>query len=149
MRLSGVPLLCVFVPLMLNTVVMLMGPALLGVLLCPHPRVYQAYRRASTFWVSSFSALLGAALERYYGMATWVTGDAAPCLDRVVVISNHPTRLDWMLLWPYLAAGGGLGHLRIVAKAMQWTPYLGWAMQLAGYLFLARVWADDEAPMRE
>ena len=64
-----------------------------------------------------------------------------------VIICNHRTRLDWMLLWMVLArVPGALFALRIVLKAeLALLPWFGWAMQSFRFVFMSRKWATDEA----
>ena len=60
-------------------------------------------------------------------------------------ISNHPTRVDWMLLWPYFAHLGVLPDLKIVLKApLRKIPAIGWHIQLANFIFLERDLVKDK-----
>jgi lysocardiolipin and lysophospholipid acyltransferase len=76
--------------------------------------------------------------ERVYGVRFCLSGDALPPVPRrVLLISNHRTRLDWLFLWSMsLFAHNGAG-LRIVLKAgLKDVPFFGWALQQFDCLFL-------------
>eukprot|EP00462_Mataza_sp_D1_P010075 CAMPEP_0175163770 /NCGR_PEP_ID=MMETSP0087-20121206/25971_1 /TAXON_ID=136419 /ORGANISM="Unknown Unknown, Strain D1" /LENGTH=347 /DNA_ID=CAMNT_0016452585 /DNA_START=226 /DNA_END=1269 /DNA_ORIENTATION=- len=61
------------------------------------------------------------------------------------MISNHRTRLDWMYLWSVGFRFGLLSSMKIVTKAeLRKVPFIGWAMQMFGYLFLERKWEVDK-----
>lgn len=82
------------------------------------------------------------------GVRVVMSGDAPRAGERVLLLPNHRTRMDWMLLWTALMGQGLLWRLIIVPKAeMRRWPYLGWAMQLASYVFLRRRWEEDRACM--
>ncbi|OLP83830.1 Lysocardiolipin acyltransferase 1 [Symbiodinium microadriaticum] len=65
----------------------------------------------------------------------------------LLLISNHPTRLDWMFLWTLAAALGRLSGLKIVLKDnLRSAPGFGWAVQCFAYPFMCR--RDREADLR-
>lgn len=62
-----------------------------------------------------------------------------------IVISNHRTRIDWMLLWMLFAKTDLLFTLKIVLKGeLSSTPIFGWTMQTFRFLFLSRKWEADK-----
>ncbi|KAH9599387.1 Phospholipid/glycerol acyltransferase [Trypanosoma melophagium] len=67
-----------------------------------------------------------------------------------IIIMNHRCRIDWLVLFPFLARAGGARALRIVLKSeLSRIPVFGWAMQFFRYIFLTRKWTQDEERMRE
>lgn len=61
-----------------------------------------------------------------------------------IVIANHRTRIDWMLLWPLFAQTDLLFTLKIVLKGeLSSMPLFGWTMQTFRFLFLSRKWDVD------
>lgn len=86
------------------------------------------------------------ATERLYGMEVKIYGDAATkAQERDMVaepalwLSNHRTRIDWMLLWSVALRTSALASLRIVLKApLRKLPIFGWAMQHFVFIFLVR-----------
>ena len=115
-----------------------------AVLLLPiQPSRYRLLTRfVARHWLR-FAALLA---ERCGGVAFSFSGDCEPRGDRrVLVLCNHRTRLDWMLLWSFFARIGFLGSLKIVLKKeLKRVPFFGWAMQCFLFIFLERKWEKDE-----
>lgn len=62
-----------------------------------------------------------------------------------LIIVNHRTRLDWMLMWMFLARTDSLFTLKIVLKgSLAAAPFFGWTMQTFRFLFLSRKWEQDK-----
>uniref|UniRef100_F6W804 Phospholipid/glycerol acyltransferase domain-containing protein n=1 Tax=Ciona intestinalis TaxID=7719 RepID=F6W804_CIOIN len=81
----------------------------------------------------------------YAGMKVVVTGDAIQRHEKTMVLMNHRTRLDWLYFFPYVFHARILNRQKIALKSMlKWIPGLGWAMQVAGYIFLDRQWEADQ-----
>ncbi|RLN66918.1 hypothetical protein BBJ29_004977 [Phytophthora kernoviae] len=87
--------------------------------------------------------------EKLFGIQVQVYGDDATKAheadmpqDRALWLSNHRTRIDWMLLWSVALRTRTLHQLRIVLKApLRKIPIFGWAMQHFIFIFLVRsVW---------
>lgn len=71
--------------------------------------------------------------------------------DRAVIMSNHQIYTDWLYLWwiAYTNAVPTHGHIYIILKdSLKWVPLIGPAMQLYGFIFMARKWATDQEVMR-
>jgi len=108
----------------------------------------RTYRALSAFVISTWQAWVAFLLEVVWGIRYTVTGDVAALHSSPYLLleTNHRTRLDWALLWPLLHRAGLLRGLHIVLKnEIKWLPLLGWATQLARYVFLHRKWEADEA----
>ena len=77
-------------------------------------------------------------------MKVVVTGDSIPWNEGCILIMNHRTQMDWILLWNLLARFGDTRHCKIILKnSLKQIPGPGWAMQQAMFLFLARNWEKD------
>ena len=104
-------------------------------------------QRVLDFFVAAYLSLPAALLE-LYGTRIHCYGDAPTPGQRgeySVMFSNHPTELDWMYLWNWLYRYGDLTQLKIVMKgSLRRAPIIGWALQLACHLFLARDWDKDQ-----
>lgn len=63
-----------------------------------------------------------------------------------LLLANHHTRIDWMLLWMlFYRVYGAPATLRIALKAsMSQFPFFGWAMQYFRFIFMARSWEEDQ-----
>ncbi|ODN98540.1 acyltransferase [Cryptococcus wingfieldii CBS 7118] len=66
--------------------------------------------------------------------------------DRLVIMANHQSYLDWIYLWIICAYAGHSRGLVIMLKAsLKNVPLLGWGMQLFKFIFLQRSWAADRS----
>jgi len=78
------------------------------------------------------------------------TGDEIPPKEGAMLISNHPSELDWIIFWPLAAKKGMLGSLKGSMKtALRYLPGLGWAMDCLDFIFLNRDWDKDEQMLTE
>ncbi|RHY47656.1 hypothetical protein DYB34_010083 [Aphanomyces astaci] len=99
-------------------------------------------------WLGNVAILV----EQWHGMSTeiYIIGDKSriSCItsaERAVWISNHRTRIDWMLLWSLGLRTNTLHQLKIVLKdSLRAVPVFGWAMQAFQFIFLSRDWKTDE-----
>lgn len=64
-----------------------------------------------------------------------------------ITLLNHRTRLDWIYIW---CLGTFPHYVKIVLKAeLGRLPGVGWAMQMANFIFLKRKIANDEKHMKD
>jgi lysocardiolipin and lysophospholipid acyltransferase len=99
------------------------------------------FQRATRFVQTQWLTMVSSLVERMLGVEMVFSGDHVDVSKdrRVVVISNHRTRLDWMFLWSIFARYKMLTYLKIVLKAgMRKAPIFGWIMESLGYIFLSR-----------
>ncbi len=62
-----------------------------------------------------------------------------------IVLMNHRTRLDWMFYFCVLYRMSALAKIKIILKrGLEKIPGLGWAMQLALFIFIRRKWEQDQ-----
>ncbi len=86
-------------------------------------------------WLS-FGAWL---LERVGGVKIILTGDTLLPGDRVLILSNHRTRIDWMFLWCWAARLDLLSSYRVILKSsLRSFPWWGWGMSLCLFPFIRR-----------
>ncbi|ORZ33930.1 acyltransferase-domain-containing protein [Catenaria anguillulae PL171] len=65
-------------------------------------------------------------------------------IESAIVISNHCAAMDWALINAVAMRRGMLAHCKYFVKAsMQWVPFFGPGMRLAGFPYLSRNWAAD------
>ncbi|XP_062503636.1 lysocardiolipin acyltransferase 1-like isoform X2 [Corticium candelabrum] len=77
-------------------------------------------------------------------MKVVVTGDRLAWNEGCVIVMNHRTQMDWILLWNLLARFGDVRRCKIILKnSLRRFPGPGWAMQQCMFLFLARNWQKD------
>ncbi|TMW62397.1 hypothetical protein Poli38472_009890 [Pythium oligandrum] len=126
----------------------------------PVARVVQPiYRRVTHvvqyLWMTNVALML----ENVYGIRIEILGDVATQAaatagtmngERALWISNHRTRIDWMLAWSMAVRLQVLDRLKIILKApLRKIPIFGWAMQHFLFIFLNRRWADDQVMLKE
>uniref|UniRef100_H2Y6E9 Phospholipid/glycerol acyltransferase domain-containing protein n=1 Tax=Ciona savignyi TaxID=51511 RepID=H2Y6E9_CIOSA len=103
------------------------------------------YRRIVEILASMWQTQIVSSAELLQGMKVVVTGDAIERHEKTLVLMNHRTRLDWLYFFSYVFHARILNRQKIALKAMlKWVPGLGWAMQVAGYIFLDRHWETDQ-----
>ncbi|KAJ3095395.1 hypothetical protein HDU97_006998 [Phlyctochytrium planicorne] len=70
-----------------------------------------------------------------------ITGDhqALSADERLIILANHQTLVDWWYLWLLAWWKGAHGDVRIVLKSsLKWIPIMGWGMQFFEFIFLNR-----------
>ena len=90
-------------------------------------------------------------LSTFGGVTFNLHGDVPRAGERILYLSNHRTRIDWMMLWGILVQcpGQPLRALRIILKKdLQHLPLFGWAMSTFRFIFLSRDWAKDQINLR-
>ncbi|KAG1689629.1 hypothetical protein DVH05_020258 [Phytophthora capsici] len=115
------------------------------------------YRRVTRLIQWAWMGQVVLLLEKLFGIQVRVYGDAETKAhesnmhqDRALWLSNHRTRIDWMLLWSVAWRTHTLHQLRIVLKApLRKIPIFGWAMQHFIFIFLHRHWADDQVNLQK
>jgi len=123
------------------TVVNLLWSTLI-VLWCVLPR--KRYAHLSKKFVKWFLVLFVWAYERKTGYRTVMTGDRIPDRESALLIINHPGQ-DWAPLYSLALRSGMLGYvLPVVKSSLMMIPGFGWAMYLAGSIFLSRKFKRDK-----
>ena len=146
MKLSGVIFAIIVVWTAMLGTMMVIGPYGLIFAFVSPDSFKMVARFIQVQWLTTISSLV----ERMLGVEMVFSGDHLDVMKkdrRVVFISNHRTRLDWMFLWSLFGRYRMLFYLRIVLKAgMRKAPIFGWVMESLGYIFLSRSsknWKSD------
>lgn len=64
-------------------------------------------------------------------------------------MANHQTLSDWLYLWSFAYISRHHSALYITLKrSLKWIPFVGWACQLFGFIFLSRNWVADKGPLK-
>ncbi|KAJ1991483.1 hypothetical protein GGI25_003466 [Coemansia spiralis] len=62
-----------------------------------------------------------------------------------MMISNHQTYFDWIIIWILSYFQSCDGYVKIILKAeLKKVPIFGWGMQFLDFIFLKRKWSEDE-----
>lgn len=77
------------------------------------------------------------------------SGDRVPAGERVLLIANHRTEVDWMYLWDLALRKGCLGHMKyVLKKSLMKLPIFGWGFHILEFIPLERKWEVDEPVMQ-
>ncbi|KAL8145079.1 hypothetical protein AgCh_003330 [Apium graveolens] len=78
------------------------------------------------------------------------SGETVPSGERVLLIANHRTEVDWMYLWDLAVRKGSLGCIKYVLKSsLMKLPILGWGFHVLEFISVERKWEIDESTMRQ
>lgn len=106
-------------------------------------------RRATSFIFGSWLALWPFLFEKINNIKVVFSGDSVPERERVLLIANHRTEVDWMYLWDLALRKGRLGYIKYVLKSsLMKLPVFGWAFHILEFISVERRWEMDEPPMR-
>ena len=65
--------------------------------------------------------------------------------ERVLLMCNHRTEVDWMYIWNLALRKGRIGHVKYVLKSsVRNVPVFGWSFHLLEFLLVERNWQTDE-----
>ncbi|KAG4988422.1 hypothetical protein JHK85_031405 [Glycine max] len=77
------------------------------------------------------------------------SGDIVPSRERILLIANHRTEVDWMYLWDLALRKGCLGYIKYILKSsLMRLPVFGWAFHILEFIPVERKWEADESIMR-
>lgn len=78
------------------------------------------------------------------------SGDEVPVEERVLIITNHRTEVDWMYLWDFALRKGCLGYIKYVLKSsLMKLPIFGWGFHVLEFIPVERKWQVDESVMHD
>lgn len=107
-------------------------------------------RKATAFFFGSWLALWPFLFEKINKTKVIFSGETLPARERVLIIANHRTEVDWMYLWDLALRKGRLGYIKYILKSsLMKLPVFGWAFQILEFISVERKWEVDEAPMRK
>ncbi|XP_059279196.1 probable 1-acyl-sn-glycerol-3-phosphate acyltransferase 4 [Lycium ferocissimum] len=78
------------------------------------------------------------------------SGDHVPPRERVLLIANHRTEVDWMYVWNLALRKGCLGHIKyLLKKSLMKLPVFGWGFYVLEFIPLERDWVVDEPVIKQ
>lgn len=78
------------------------------------------------------------------------SGETVPPRERVVLIANHRTEVDWMYMWDLALRKGCLGYIKFVLKSsLMKLPIFGWGFHILEFIPVERKWEIDEPILRQ
>ncbi|KAK8568272.1 hypothetical protein V6N12_006828 [Hibiscus sabdariffa] len=107
-------------------------------------------RKVTAFFFSSWLALWPFLFEKINKTKVIFSGDDVPPRERVLLICNHRTEVDWMYLWDLALRKDCLGYIKYILKSsLMKLPVFGWAFHILEFIPVERKWEVDEANMRQ
>lgn len=107
-------------------------------------------RKATAFFFGCWLALWPFLFEKINKTKVVFSGETVPAKERVLIIANHRTEVDWMYLWDLALRKGSLGYIKYVLKSsLMKLPVFGWAFQILEFISVERRWEVDESRMRQ
>ncbi|XP_016650850.1 PREDICTED: probable 1-acyl-sn-glycerol-3-phosphate acyltransferase 5 isoform X2 [Prunus mume] len=77
------------------------------------------------------------------------SGETVPDGERILLISNHRTEVDWMYLWDLALRKGRQGYIKYILKSsLMKLPLFGWSFHILEFISVERKWEVDELNMR-
>ncbi|GLT58073.1 hypothetical protein SLA2020_309970 [Shorea laevis] len=107
-------------------------------------------RKTTAFLFGLWLALWPFLFEKINKTKVVFSGVAVPPKQRVLLIANHRTEVDWMYLWNLALRKGCLGHIKYILKSsLMKLPIFGWGFHILEFISVERKWETDEPVLRE
>lgn len=105
-------------------------------------------RKTTSFFFAMWLALWPFLFEKINKTKVIFSGETVPARERVLLIANHRTEVDWMYLWDLALRKGRLGYIKYVLKSsLMKLPVFGWSFQILEFISVERKWEVDEPTM--
>lgn len=102
-------------------------------------------RKATSFVFGAWLALWPFLFEKINKTKVVFSGDTAPARERILLIANHRTEVDWMYLWDLALRKGRLGYIKYILKSsLMKLPIFGWGFHILEFISVERRWEADE-----
>ncbi|KAE8729209.1 putative 1-acyl-sn-glycerol-3-phosphate acyltransferase 4 [Hibiscus syriacus] len=107
-------------------------------------------RKATSFFFGLWLSMWPFLFEKINGTKVVFSGDNVPQKERVLIIVNHRTEVDWMYLWDLAMRKGCLGYIKYILKSsLMKLPVLGWGFHILEFISVDRNWETDETIMHQ
>ncbi|KAL8160578.1 hypothetical protein V2J09_002115 [Rumex salicifolius] len=107
-------------------------------------------RKMTSMFLGAWLALWPFLFEKINGIRVVFSGETLPRENRVLLIANHRTEVDWMYLWDLALRKGNLGYFKYVLKSsLMKLPVFGWAFQILEFIPVKRKWELDETTLHQ
>ncbi|KAG6653222.1 probable 1-acyl-sn-glycerol-3-phosphate acyltransferase 5 isoform X1 [Carya illinoinensis] len=107
-------------------------------------------RKATSFFFGAWLALWPFLFEKINKTKVVFSGETVPARERVLLIANHRTEVDWMYLWDLALRKGSLGCIKYILKStLMKLPVFGWGFHILEFIPVERKWEVDESTMRQ
>ena len=106
-------------------------------------------RKVTSFIFGMWLAMWPSLFEKINRTKVVFSGDMVPAGERVLLIANHRTEVDWMYLWNLALRKGRLGYIKYILKSsLMKLPLFGWGFHILEFIPVERKWETDEPVMR-
>ncbi|KAD6119206.1 hypothetical protein R6Q59_025264 [Mikania micrantha] len=107
-------------------------------------------RKTTTFLFGLWLALWPFLFEKINKTKIIFSGETVPKRERVLLIANHKTEVDWMYLWDLALRKGCIGCIKYVLKSsLLKLPVFGWGFHVLEFISVERKWEVDEVMMQK
>ncbi|KAI3684806.1 hypothetical protein L6452_34032 [Arctium lappa] len=107
-------------------------------------------RKVTSFLFGLWLALWPFLFEKINKTKVIFSGETVPKRERVLLIANHKTEVDWMYLWDLALRKGCIGGIKYVLKSsLMKLPVFGWGFHVLEFISVERRWEVDETMMQK
>jgi len=108
-------------------------------------------RKITSFFFGAWLALWPFLFEKINKTKVVFSGDSIPAREeRVLLIANHRTEVDWMYLWDLALRKGRLGSIKYILKSsLMKLPVFGWSFHIMEFIPVERRWEVDGLIMHQ
>ncbi|KAK2435527.1 lysophosphatidyl acyltransferase [Trifolium repens] len=106
-------------------------------------------RKTTSIFFGAWLTLWPFLFEKINKTKVVFSGDIVPSRERILLIANHKTEVDWMYLWDLALRKGCIGYIKYILKSsLMRLPIFGWAFHILEFIPVERKWEADESNMR-
>lgn len=106
-------------------------------------------RKATSIVFGAWLAMWPFLFEKINKTKVVFSGDIVPSRERILLIANHRTEVDWMYLWDLASRKGCLGYIKYILKSsLMKYPIFGWAFFILEFIPVKRKWEADKSTLR-
>ncbi|XP_057814543.2 probable 1-acyl-sn-glycerol-3-phosphate acyltransferase 4 [Cryptomeria japonica] len=102
-------------------------------------------RKVVSFLFGHWLAMWPFLFEKINGTKVVFAGDSVPPRERVLLLCNHRTEVDWMYIWNLALRKDRLGYIKYILKSsVRNAPVFGWGFHVLEFILVERKWEVDE-----
>ncbi|CAN6459829.1 unnamed protein product [Victoria cruziana] len=107
-------------------------------------------RKLTSYFFGKWLALWPFLFEKINKTKVVWSGDVVPPGERIMLLCNHRTEVDWMYLWNFAIRKGRLGYIKYILKSsLMKLPIFGWGFHILDFIPVERKWENDERLIRQ
>ncbi|XP_057550491.1 probable 1-acyl-sn-glycerol-3-phosphate acyltransferase 5 [Amaranthus tricolor] len=107
-------------------------------------------RKMTSVVFASWLALWPFLFEKINKTKVVFSGETVPIKERILLLANHRTEVDWMYLWDLALRKNSLGYIKYVLKSsLMKLPIFGWSFHILEFIPVQRKWEIDEPIMHQ